>query len=194
MRFWGLPDLQVGILTGVFFLNKGYTLKRTYRLSKTEGFLFPAIQSCVFHSACRNACFYLTLQQQTAVLAENTLPSSSALLAGLIVGALAQRTRLCMVGGIRDMILFCESKLLLGFLAILVSALVCNFILTAVTSGTLFPTWICSVSQLPILTVCGIFWVCIWTGFGCVLLGGCPLRQLVLSGEGNSDSAITVIA
>lgn len=31
------------------------------------------------------------------------------------------------------------------------------------------------------------------TGFGCVLLGGCPLRQLVLSGEGNTDSAITVI-
>ena len=29
-------------------------------------------------------------------------------------------------------------------------------------------------------------------GFGCVLLGGCPLRQLVLAGEGNSDSAITV--
>lgn len=30
-------------------------------------------------------------------------------------------------------------------------------------------------------------------GFGCVLLGGCPLRQLVLSGEGNTDSAMTVI-
>ena len=30
-------------------------------------------------------------------------------------------------------------------------------------------------------------------GFGCVLLGGCPLRQLVLSGEGNTDSAVTVI-
>ena len=30
-------------------------------------------------------------------------------------------------------------------------------------------------------------------GFGCVLLGGCPLRQLVLSGEGSSDSAVTVL-
>ena len=30
-------------------------------------------------------------------------------------------------------------------------------------------------------------------GFGCVLLGGCPLRQLVLSGEGNTDSAVTVL-
>ena len=30
------------------------------------------------------------------------------------------------------------------------------------------------------------------TGFACVLLGGCPLRQLILTGEGNSDSAVTV--
>lgn len=30
-------------------------------------------------------------------------------------------------------------------------------------------------------------------GFGCVLLGGCPLRQLVLAGEGNTDSAVTVV-
>ncbi len=30
-------------------------------------------------------------------------------------------------------------------------------------------------------------------GFGAILLGGCPLRQLVLAGEGNIDSAITVL-
>ena len=30
-------------------------------------------------------------------------------------------------------------------------------------------------------------------GFGCVLLGGCPLRQLILAGEGNTDSAVTVL-
>ena len=31
-------------------------------------------------------------------------------MAGLVVGALAQRTRLCMVGGIRDVVLFGEWK------------------------------------------------------------------------------------
>ena len=30
-------------------------------------------------------------------------------------------------------------------------------------------------------------------GWGSVLLGGCPLRQLILAGSGNGDSAITVI-
>lgn len=30
-------------------------------------------------------------------------------------------------------------------------------------------------------------------GFCSVLLGGCPLRQLIMTGEGNSDSAVTVL-
>ena len=29
-------------------------------------------------------------------------------------------------------------------------------------------------------------------GWGSILLGGCPLRQLILAGEGNGDSAVTV--
>ena len=187
----GFAGFAVGILTGVFFLNKGYTLKRTYRLSKTEGFLFPAIQVVFFILLVATPAFiYFTAAdggpggKHAAILIS--------LAAGLIVGALAQRTRLCMVGGIRDMILFRESKLLLGFLAILVSALVCNFILTAVTSGTYFQLGF--VGQ-PVAHTDGLwnFLGMYLTGFGCVLLGGCPLRQLVLSGEGNSDSAITVL-
>ncbi len=30
-------------------------------------------------------------------------------------------------------------------------------------------------------------------GWGSILLGGCPMRQLVLSGEGNVDSSITIL-
>ena len=30
-------------------------------------------------------------------------------------------------------------------------------------------------------------------GWGSVLLGGCPLRQLILAGEGNTDSAVAVL-
>ncbi|MBQ1265018.1 MAG: YeeE/YedE family protein, partial [Oscillospiraceae bacterium] len=29
-------------------------------------------------------------------------------------------------------------------------------------------------------------------GWGSVLLGGCPLRQLILAGEGSGDAAVTV--
>lgn len=30
-------------------------------------------------------------------------------------------------------------------------------------------------------------------GLASVLLGGCPLRQLIMAGEGNTDSAVTVL-
>ena len=107
------------------------------------------------------------------------------LIAGLLVGALAQRTRLCMVGGIRDVVLFGEWKLLLGFIAILVSALIGNMILGYFNPGF---------AGQPVAHTDGL-WNALGmalAGFGCVLLGGCPLRQLVLAGEGNTDSAITV--
>ena len=48
------------------------------------------------------------------------------LAAGVIVGILAQRTRLCMVGGIRDLILFKDWTLLLGFVGILIAAAIAN--------------------------------------------------------------------
>ena len=97
-----------------------------------------------------------------------------------------------MVGGIRDIVLFREPKLLMGFGAILVSALVCNLILNGVGEATFFHL---GFEGQPIAHTDGL-WNCLGmllVGFGCVLLGGCPLRQLVMSGEGNSDSAVTVL-
>ena len=119
-------------------------------------------------------------------------PVVISLIAGLIVGALAQRTRLCMVGGIRDAVLFREWKLLLGFLAILVSAFLVNLILGAATGTAFFNP---GFAGQPIAHTDGL-WNALGmflAGFGCVLLGGCPLRQLVLAGEGNTDSAVTVL-
>lgn len=97
-----------------------------------------------------------------------------------------------MVGGIRDLVLFRETKLILGFVAILVSALACNLILNAATPDTYFHL---SLAGQPVAHTDGLwnFLGMLLAGFGCVLLGGCPLRQLVLSGEGNTDSAMTVI-
>ena len=97
-----------------------------------------------------------------------------------------------MVGGIRDVVLFREWKLLFGFVAILISALITNLILGSVTGGTFFQI---GMAGQPVAHMDGLWngLGMLLAGFGCVLLGGCPLRQLVLSGEGNTDSAVTVI-
>ena len=40
----GLAGFAVGIGVGIFFLNKGYSLKRTYKQTTSEGLAFPVIQ------------------------------------------------------------------------------------------------------------------------------------------------------
>ena len=43
----GLAGFACGILIGVFFLNRGYSLKRSYALTKTEGGVFPVLTLAV---------------------------------------------------------------------------------------------------------------------------------------------------
>lgn len=187
----GLLGFICGILCGVFFLKRGYSLKRTYKLPVSEGSIFSIIQAVLLVLFLAAPAFIHFTEADGGPGAKHAAVLVS-LVAGLIVGALAQRTRLCMVGGIRDVVLFKEWKLLLGFVAILASALICNVILGAVTGGTYFSL---GFAGQPIAHTDGIwnFLGMLLVGFGCVLLGGCPLRQLVLSGEGNTDSALTVI-
>ena len=188
---FGLLGFVCGILVGVVFLNRGYSLKRTYKLPVLEGAAFSIIQVVLLVLLVAAPAFIYFSEAGTGSGALHA-PILISLAAGLIVGALAQWTRLCMVGGIRDLVLFREWKLLMGFLAILVSALVSNLVLTAVKAGTFFTL---GLEGQPVAHTDGLwnFLGMLLTGFGCVLLGGCPLRQLVLSGEGNTDSAITVL-
>lgn len=182
---FGLLGFVVGILCGVFFLNRGYSLKRTYKLPVTEGGVLPAIMIALLVLLALAPSFILFTEEGGGPGALHAALIIS-LVAGLVVGALAQRTRLCMVGGIRDAVLFREYKLLFGFVAILVAAFVVNLVNSKFNPGF--------VGQ-PVAHTDGLWnalgmMLC---GFGCVLLGGCPLRQLVLAGEGNTDSAVTIV-
>ena len=168
---FGLIGFIAGILAGVFFLKKGYTLKRSYKMQPVEGGIFPVVEIGILLLLIAAPAFIHFTEADGGPGAKHA--------------ALAQRTRLCMVGGIRDVVLFGEWKLLLGFIAILVSALIGNMILGYFNPGF---------AGQPVAHTDGL-WNALGmalAGFGCVLLGGCPLRQLVLAGEGNTDSAITV--
>lgn len=179
----GLAGFVVGICAGVFFLNKGYTLKRTYKQTAFEGIIFPLIQILLFILLVAAPAFVFFTEADGGPGAKHAAVIIS-LGAGLLVGAMAQVTRLCMVGGIRDMILFRESKLLIGFVAIFAAALIGNLILGSFNLG---------VEGQPIAHTDGVwnFMGMLLVGLGGSLLGGCPLRQLVLAGEGNTDSVVT---
>lgn len=182
---FGLLGFVAGILCGVFFLNRGYSLKRTYRLPSCEGFVLPAVMIAllVLLAAAPSFLFFTEAGGGPGALHAAVIVS---LAAGLIVGAIAQRTRLCMVGGIRDVVLFGEYKLLFGFVAVCAAAFVCNLVLGKFNPGF---------AGQPVAHTDGLWNALgmLLCGFGCVLLGGCPLRQLVLAGEGNTDSAVTVV-
>ena len=185
---FGLIGFVGGILAGVFFLNKGYSLKRTYKQPKLEGAVAPAIQVVLLVLL---VAFPTLLAFSESGPGSKHAPIFISLAAGLIVGALAQRTRLCMVGGIRDVVLFRETKLLMGFVAVLAAALVSNLILNVTQDATFFKLGTASQAVSHSAQLWNILGMAL-VGFGCTLLGGCPLRQLILAGEGNTDSAITV--
>ena len=182
---FGLLGFVAGILCGVFFLNRGYSLRRTYKQPACEGATLPAMMAALLVLLALAPSFLFFTEAGGGPGAQHAGVLFS-LLAGLAVGAMAQRTRLCMVGGIRDVVLFREFKLLLGFIAVFAAAFACN-----IGFGLFNPGF----AGQPVAHTDSLWnalgmMLC---GFGCVLLGGCPLRQLVLAGEGNSDSAVTVL-
>lgn len=188
---FGLIGFVLGILVGIFFLNKGFSLGRAYSQPKSEGAVFPFLQISLLLLLIFGSVL-LCFTEAGAGPGAKHAPIWISLAAGLAVGALAQRTRLCMVGGFRDSILFREWKLLWGFIGVLLGCLATNLILTAATASSYF---MLGFEEQSIAHTDGLWNALgmLLVGFGCTLLGGCPLRQLVLSGEGNSDSAISVL-
>ena len=180
---FGLVGFAIGICCGIFFLKNGYSLKRTYSLTKAEGYMLPIMEVAIFALLLAKPAFIAFSEEGPGSM---HAAIAFSLCAGLVVGVLAQRTRLCMVGGMRDLVLFKETRLLWGFIAILVAALITNLVLGGFKLG---------MAEQPVAHTDGL-WNCLGmllVGFACVLLGGCPLRQLVMSGEGNADSAVTVL-
>lgn len=177
-----LAGFVVGIFIGTRFLNKGFSLKRAYDAPKAEGAVLPAVFT---------GLLLLFLLVPTLFKMSEKGPGSMrapvfvALIVALVVGALSQKGRLCMAGGIRDAIMFKDLKLLYGFVAIFAVALVGNL-----TTGSFKLDF----QSQPVAHSAHLwnFVGMVIVGWGSVLLGGCPLRQLILAGSGNGDSAVTV--
>ena len=179
----GLLGFLAGILVGVVFLKKGFSLGRAYAVRKSEGFMLPGVMVVLL--------VLLVAAPQLLKSSEEGPGSMRAfwvisLVAGLVVGLLAQRSRLCMAGGLRDAFMLRDFTLLSGFLAIWITITIGNLILGKYNLGML--------SQ-PIAHTQHLwsFLGMALAGWGSILLGGCPLRQLILAGEGNGDSAVSVL-
>ena len=179
----GLIGFFIGILIGIACLKRGFTLRRSYEVSVSEGSVLPTVMAALLILVLTVPALFKASEAGPGFM---HAPFWIALIVALVVGALAQKSRLCMVGGIRDVVLFRDWTLLSGFLAIFAAALIGNLILGSFTL---------SFTGQPVAHTDGLwnFLGMSAVGLGSVLLGGCPLRQLVLAGEGNTDSAVAVL-
>lgn len=177
----GFLGFAVGIWIGLQFIKKGFSLGRSYRQNPGSGFITPAI-SIVFIILLVSSPSFIFFSSEGP--GSKRAPLIIALVAGLIVGMLAQRSRLCMAGAIRDIFLLNDFHLFSGFASIFISALVLNLIFGKFNLGFV---------EQPVAhnDFMWNFLSMVLTGYGSVLLGGCPLRQCILAGEGDTDAGIT---
>ena len=180
---WGIAGFVAGILVGVAFLKKGFTLGKPQDQSKLEGATMPIFSIIVLVVLVLLPGLLLFSQKGPG---SQHAPIWMALGAGLIVGVLAQRSRMCMVGGFRDLFLMKSPQLFLGIVGVFVATLIGNLMLGNVNVGFV---------DQPIAHTDGLwnFLGMVLAGFGSVLAGGCPIRQMVLSGSGSSDASVTIL-
>ncbi len=181
----GLLGLIAGIFIGVQFLKHGYSLGRSYAQRKASGWIFPALMVGLFLFLV----FQVTFTPGGPIFFSLKGPGSQhapifiSLIAGLVIGALAQRSRFCTMGAFRDVILIKDFHLISGVAALLVFAFAMNLILGQFKPGF---------EGQPIAHTNHVwnFLGMTLAGLAFVMAGGCPGRQLFLSGEGDMDAAI----
>ncbi len=125
----------------------------------------------------------------------------STLIAGLIIGYIAQRARMCFIGGTRDFVLVKDTHLIKAPLFFFIGAAVVFAISYLFTSVPKWPWFVSSgllpIAGAPLSTVATVpIWVHVLLavigglglGLFSVFAGGCPLRQHVMASEGDKSS------
>lgn len=184
----GLLGLICGIAVGVQFLKNGFNLGRSYPAKQAAGWVFPAFMTVLFLFLL----FEVKFTENGAIFFSEKGPGSMhaniwiSLGAGLIIGVIAQRSRFCTMGSLRDVILVRDFHLISGVGALVVAAFIMNLILGQFNPGF---------EGQPVSHTDHVwnFLGMTLAGLAFALAGGCPGRQLFLSGEGDADAGVFVM-
>lgn len=188
---FGLAGLIVGVGVGTIFFRMGFTLGRSQSQGRLSGLVLPGIMLALVVLYLMDP--QIPGQPQSGVLfysvkgpGSQHAPFLFSLGAGLLVGILAQRSRFCTMGALRDVMLFNQWHLALGFLAMLVAALVLNLS---------FGSFHWGFENQPVAQPNNLwnFLGMVTAGLAFALAGGCPGRQLFMAGEGDNDAAVFAV-
>lgn len=188
---FGLAGLAAGVAVGVFFLKNGYSLGRNQRTYTSAGWILPLIMATLFAflvfaplmgDGGKSGPIFFSEKGPGSMHA----PIAISLIIGLAIGFLAQRTRFCTMGAIRDIILIRNFHLASGGIALLVAAFITNLTLEQFHAGFVGQP-VAQTNQLWNFMGMSL------AGLAFALAGGCPGRQLFLAGEGDGDAAMFVL-
>lgn len=181
---FGVVGLVAGVWCGLKGVVNGVEMAKPTTGKGTSGHLIPVLFLLLLGFFILRPGFLLFSEKGSAA---QHAPWIIALTAGTGLGALAQRTRFCITGSIRDtLFLGLKVPAVWGVSAFVLAALVVN-----VAAGKFHP----GLYGQP-----GAHLDHLWSFLGMglvgwisVLIGGCPFRQLIKAGEGDTDAGLVVI-
>jgi len=133
---FGLLGLIVGIWIGTLFLKSGYNLGRTESTYTSVGWLMPLIMLGFFmlmlifpqiKGEAKSGILFYSVKGPGSMHA----PLILSIFLGICIGFLAQQSRFCTMGAFRDLILFRQTHLFSGMVALAVFAFITNLIVGA---------------------------------------------------------------
>ncbi len=188
-----LAGLVVGIGAGVLLLRNGFTLGKAHPSPAIMGWLMPGAMVGLLVLTIVQPVFGegLAIFRSEKGPGSQFAPLLIALAIGMVVGFLAQRTRFCTMGAVRDVLLMGDTHLLGGVGALVAVAFLTNLVLQW-TTGTTYVNF--SFTGQPVAHSSHLwnFAGMALAGLAFALAGGCPGRQLFMSGEGDGDAAVFV--
>ena len=188
--FAGIAGLIAGIAIGIMFLYRGFSLGASRPNPKAAGLFMPLLAIGLLALLLLRPLF--GAEGTGPIFFSEKGPGSMhapiliSLGAGLLVGWLAQRSRFCTVGAIRDLIMLRDTHLFKGIVCFIIAAFLTNFVLGQFKPGF---------EGQPIAHTMHLwnFLGMVLSGLAFTLAGGCPGRMFIMSGEGDSDAGVFIM-
>jgi YedE family putative selenium metabolism protein len=188
----GFVGLTAGIYIGLEFVENGFRLGSSKLTPKANGYIIPGIMLFLLVLAVVKPAF---IAQSTKGSGAQYAPFLLSLGVGLLIGAIAQRTQFCITGGIARIFLWGPREVMncprsTGMLVSIVT-----FFSVALVASLLTGQFSFGLHGQPSSndSYGWAFLGMLMVGFGSVLIRGCPLRQLVASGQGDNDAGAAVM-
>ena len=188
----GLAGLVAGVYIGLEFVENGFRLGKPSELPRASGYVLPALALLLLALAATKPSFLGESVKGSGAL---HAPFLLSLGLGLLIGALAQQTQFCITGAIARPFLWGPREVMscprsTGLLIGLVS-----FFGFALAASLLTGQFHLGLHGQPSSndSYGWAFLGMLLVGFGSILIRGCPLRQLVAAGQGDTDAGVTVL-